>query len=675
MSRCCATSLPLRSILAPQELQSLTKNLHIRRQQPWGQRRTVWPPSQTRANSFYTANGKKPSIEPSVGNGRHHEDSTFLDKKAFLINFEPGPSKVPQRSVNEDGDLELLWHDCFSLIFGADRVEGIPWTGVSYAGHGRLPRQRSQVRGALQELLMTLVYAPREALLRLHGTVNRHDLNFNVRMDCLLYLKRGYWQEIKNDHEAQTMFEDVLEPLFDSAHWPMGFMKKRHVDLLLDEATLEQGVEIFQRHKLKYKSPGTSAILTFVDFFTRNGNIGNALTALEWMKTEDVTDSLPEVQSRCINLLKHDKILQAGPTKNFSILPRLLQIGVKPNQVMYSITIRNALREGMSGVGWDLYRFMQEEQMPIDPGTYLVLLRDAHIHGNMKQLDELFTAINQHEDLARDPHLVTFTISILRHLLQTQRRFNSNAPFLLMLPVFARAFSVRPLLRLGVIKPVQAPLQDPHLPVPDPVCLALALSSHILVHGLLQINHVVDFWENFKKLLADSDAVATSVAAHDIVFNSIIIFSARYTITRRQCVDVVRYMTSNQYCRPTKGTWGLALLACARHQSEDMYREIRNLMLKHEGAVEVEVWQIIRDRWPGSAPAAHARAMLEHVESKDDALATGESPEDDSYYVGESNEKIRLPEVPLAVEMWPERVPIHTAYKDLMQAPQRSLEA
>ena len=674
MSRCCATSLPLRSIVTQRELQSLTRNLHVRRQQQWRQRQPLSPATQTLTNSFHTANGNKPSIEPSVGDACHHENSKLVDKKPFLIKFEPGPPIVPQLSV-DDGDLEKLWHHCFSLIFGTDRVQGIPWTGVSYARDGLLPHQRSRVHRALQELLMTLVYAPREALGRLHGMVNMLDLNFNVRMDCLLYLKRGYWQEIKNDHEALTMFEDVLEPMFDSANWPMGFMKQRHLDLLLEEAVLEQGIEMFQRHKLKYKSPGTSAILRYMDFFSSNGNIGNALNALEWMRAEDITDSLPDVLSRCVNLLKHDKILQAGPTKNFSILPRLLQIGIKPNKVMYSITIRNALREGMSGVGWDLYRFMQEEQMAIDGGTYIVLLRDAHIRGNMKQLDELFTAINQNEDLARNPNLVTFTISILRHLLQTQRIFNSNAPFLIMLPVFARAFSVGPLIRFGVIKPTEAPLQDPHLPDPDPVCLALTLSSYILVHRLQQRHHIRNFWENFKKLLADSDAMATSVAAHDIVFNSFIIFSAKYTVTRKQCVDVVRYMTANQYCRPTKRTWGLVLLACAKHESDDLYRQVRNLMLKHKGRAEVEAWQTIYDRWPASAPAADARRILEKAKSRQEALSTDESPKDDYYFVGEANEKFRLPEVSLVVEMWPERVPIHTAYKDLMRAPQRPLEA
>ena len=461
-------------------------------------------------------------------------------------------------------------------------------------------------------LLHCLTASARKTLLLLHSLPRESYMLIDMTMDCLLFLKRVYRLDIASDPALQGLFKQVLSEMRRIERWPTSPMRQRHLDLFLEEASPDEGRQLLNDFRATYSQQSTSTMLRFMDFFTKTGDIENALDCLQRIAPVTLAASQRRVLARCTNLLKLDTVRKKGPSYNFDILPRMLEIGIKPNLIIHNIVIKNAFRAGMSGVGWDLFHFMQEQGLTTDARTYLVLLKDAFLQQNSSRLNELFSAIHQRADLFQNAHIVAYTLNIVR-LLSYQKRLSPAETVSNMLPMYTRAFNIEPLRRLGLMTDIETSVANAQLPQPDPRTLAFTVWSYILSQREPFV--VNTLWHWFQRHIQAGDPLIVSMSQHDIVYNGFAVFHSRREPGLNRCLAIVQHMLDSGCCEPTARTWSILLLAFVKHGRFSVAEKVKKMMLVRGVKPDEDTRRLLQEQLLLSDMTSHAREVLRRLET------------------------------------------------------------
>ena len=461
-------------------------------------------------------------------------------------------------------------------------------------------------------LLHCLTTSARKTLVLLQTLPQESYMLWMMMMDCLLFLKRVHWLDISADPGMRKMFNAILSDQRDAERWPSCAMTKRHLEIFLEEATADEGRQLLKDFRAANAEPSTSVMLRFMDFFTNAGNIDQALDCLQSIPPPTLAASEARVLSRCTNLLKLDTVQKKGTSQNFNILPRMLETGIKPDLIIHNIILQNSFKSGMSGVGWDLFRFMQEQGLPTSAVTFLALLKDAFLQQNTPRLNELFSAIHQRSDLYQSTHIVAYTLNIIR-LVSYRNKLSPIETFSNMLPMYTRAFNVEPLKRLNLIMDIESPHANASLPHPDPKTLAFTVYSYILSQ---REPGVVDtLWQWFRHLLQAGDPLITGMSQHDTVYNGFAIFYSRREASLKRCVVTVQHMLDTGCCKPTERTWGILLLAFVKHGRWGAAEKLQKVMSDRGVKANEEARKLIQGRLSLSYITSQASGILERLET------------------------------------------------------------
>jgi pentatricopeptide repeat protein len=456
-------------------------------------------------------------------------------------------------------------------------------------------------------MLYCLTKSAQKTLALLDGLPREPYMLFNMKMDCLLFLKRAHWPDTVGDPALQNIFKALLFEERRIERWPPSAMKQRHLDLFLEEASPEEGRKLLEDIKTAYPKPSDSTMLRFMDFFTKTGDIDNALKCLQSITPATLAASEVKILARCTNLLKLDTVQKKGSSQNFDILPRMLESGIKPNLIIHNIVIKNAFQAGMSGVGWDLFRFMQEQGLSTDARTYLALLKDSFLHQNTPRLNELFSAIHQRSDLFQNAHIVAYTLNIVR-LVSYQNKLSPTETFSNMLPMYTRAFNAEPLKRLGLMTGIETSTANANLPQPDPRTLAFTVWSYILSQREPFV--VNTLWQWFQRLVQAGDLLTVGMSQYDIVYNGFAIFHSRKEPGLSRCLAIVQRMLDHGPSKPTPRTWGILLLGFVKHGRFDAAEKVKEMMLARGVEPDEDTRRLLQGPLSLSDMTRHANEVL-----------------------------------------------------------------
>lgn len=578
----------------------------------------------------------------------------------------PPPDLVHKRSQRwHEKQVELqLWEQRFGRLFGTDvllrdtvapvSAEEVRWA-EELLGDGDV--QAVQKRWWAQPLstrrlrrspiiLACLISSPRDTLTLIHHVLLPP---FEVTMDCLLYLKKGHWPDIVSDPFYLGLFHETLASKQKSYEWPRIQMEHRHLNLFLeylDGVSIEEARRLLAEFNATYEQLSTNTLLTFIDFFITARDVESTLEAFRCIAPDTITDSPPKVLARCTKLLKLDFVRKDGPAQNFAILPRLLEIGIKPNTIIHNVVMKNAFKAGMSGVGWDLYRYMQEQGLSTNARTYLALLQDALDRRSITQIKELFSIIHQHSDLATNPHIVIYTLNIIRVIYIKEKRLSESEAFSRMLSVYTRGFNATPLREIGVISDADVTAENASLPDPDPRTLAFTIWSYVMVQRNKDV--VLALWTRIQTLLEGLDPMIMAIWREDIIYNGLIVFFSRSVQTLPDCLRVVEYMLSTNHCEPTAKTWGIVLLAFLKWGDQSTAEKIRGMMEVRGVTLDEYTRGLLQQLPPEQSEHRdpEAEALLNQLVSASEPAKEGELPEvlrssENSGYYFDRSEKER----------------------------------
>jgi pentatricopeptide repeat protein len=551
------------------------------------------------------------------------------------------------------------WDHKFGILFGAKTEEahsnifarGSEWaeellqTDELAAKRLRWFRIPYSVRRQRWPIIMLycLTKSARKTLALLDGLPRESYMLFNMKMDCLLFLKRAHWPDTVSDPALQNVFKAVLSEERRTERWPSSAMKQRHLDLFLEEASPEEGRRLLEDIKAAYSEPSDSTMLRFMDFFTKTGDIDNALECLQSITPATLASSETKVLARCTNLLKLDTVQMKESSQNFDILPRMLASGIKPNLIIHNIVIKNAFQAGMSRVGWDLFRFMQEQSLSTDARTYLALLKDAFLHQNTPRLNELFSAIHQRSDLFQNAHIVAYTLNIVR-LVSYQNKLSPTETFSNMLPMYTRAFNAEPLKRLGLMTGIETSTANANLPQPDPRTLAFTVWSYILSQREPFV--VNTLWHWFQRLVQAGDSLTVDMSQYDIVYNGFAIFHSRKAPGLSRCLDIVQRMLEHRSCKPTPRTWGILLLGFVKHGRFDAAEKVKKMMSVRGVEPDEDTRRLIQEPLSLSDMTRHANKVLLRLQTDIEPPQDYQMPEVDGSRAPEPDEAFRIANAP-----------------------------
>ena len=483
---------------------------------------------------------------------------------------------------------------------------------------------KSMRRTQLADILVGCLSTGAEITLRVLEGLPVLSNDFNIRMDCLLKLRRdrGLWFEIERSGGAPFLkdrFYNQLKSLRERRNLPLLSLRAGHAALILEEATaIEQGSRFFARYLKAYSDRAALVVLKFVDFFTKWGDADQALDALRVLNQEELSASDKHILSRCMNLLKLDTIDYRAGSKNFKILPQLLALGIKPDTPLHNMIIMNAIKSNASRVGWDLYKYLKTENLETDAVTHLLLMKDAFAQRDVSGLNEILSAIHKRKDLYHNPYLVGCTMNIIRIIYMYEKHASHIETFSHILSIHNRAWLPDVYISLGMLQPSHLSViasQSTASESPPPEIIAWT----ILQYCLAQVNHItVDrLWQHLTHAIKTSDPQILPAAALENVYAGFIVFYGRSPKTLGKAVDVVQFMLDNPHCMPTGFTWTRLLCGYLRQGQHVEAEQIREVMKKKGIRIGSKEFAFLLENWPDSEVVARARRAVAGIRNFD----------------------------------------------------------
>ena len=438
----------------------------------------------------------------------------------------------------------------------------------------QLPHRQKMIRWP-HIMLKCLTVSTEEALRFLLVTDVKPFPTFESVMDVLLYLKRARAHEINAKPELGELYQQVLSRQRQPTRW-IYHIERKHLDLLLEDCSGNQGKDLFDKLLDANIDLSYHCMLIFMDFFTRIGEIDLALRALNGIDPGVRLQSDQRLLSRCTNLLKLDSINSNGGTPNFHILPQILKAGVKTNLVLHNMVLKNAVNMGASIVAWDLFHYLRDHDLPTDARTYLVLMQDALARRDAEGLEELMTAVRARNDLLDNPHLIAFTLTVIRVQGQ-ESKLSPTVVFSSMLALYSRTFSKAPLLHLKMVSGSSPSASNQHQVEPDMDTLAYVVQSYILAQQSSMV--VQSLWDRIEQLHLEEDQLALGLAQCLPFYDGFIAFFARNIQTLPKCLQIVQLMLDRRI-PPSATTWGILALAFTKYGQLEAAEEVKTLMYR-----------------------------------------------------------------------------------------------
>lgn len=432
--------------------------------------------------------------------------------------------------------------------------------------------------------------------------------DWKVRCECLSYLELVHRKEITASPYLQDLFAKQIELVSKVWAWPeQDTMPRAFLVLLLRHNGPDVCENIIDTVFQNYNPVSPRLILPMVDHYTKTGDPDRAFELLSQVSPERHEDLKEPIFNRCANLIRSDTIEESGAVRNFKLLPKLMDFGMPMDARAHNLIIHRAISLKLPSVAWEVYRFMAAENIPADPNTHLLLLKDSFEHQHQQQLDEIMSAIHQREDLYQYPYLVAYMMHIVRVVCSIDRQLAPEVSMSHLLAIYDRAYNRGPLINLHLVSGDLSTSKD--LPEPPPVVLGFTIWAIVLCQRADR--PVASLWHWIMHLIQRNDESICAAAKHDILYNGFIHFYARRPATLKKGVFVLEKMFELGLCMPTERTWSEVLCGFLRFDDEATAAKIWELMMEQDIQPTKDGWEFLLQKYDRSMLAQQVRYVLE----------------------------------------------------------------
>ena len=459
-------------------------------------------------------------------------------------------------------------------------------------------------------LLGCLIDGPRRALLMLSLDIELAD-DWGRRCECLCYLDMVYRDEIFADLYLKELFNKQIERVSRIWTWPPSSpIRWQFVVLLLQHNSPEHCENIIDTLFESLDSLPPRVILVMVDYLTSIGDADRALGLLSCIPSDQREEHKVRILDRCANLISIDTIEKSDSKGNFRALPTLIGLGLPINSKVHNRILERALELGVPDVAWEVFRFMEEREIQVNPYSYLLLLQDSFKRNNREKLDVIMSAIHGREDLYQYPYLVNHMLHIVRVVCTIDRKLPAEKSVSHLLAVYDRAYDRAPLVKLGIVDALPMDHTQRHkLERPPPAVLGFTIWAYVLCQCDERLVSALWFW--IIHMIKQQDPSVLACAEHDVMWNGFIHFYARSPFYLRKAVDVLEAMFEHNLCTPTERTWSEVLCGFMKHGEEDTAAKIWQMMLARNVHLKEKRWTFLLENYDETQLADLVKSVLD----------------------------------------------------------------
>ncbi|KAL1995030.1 hypothetical protein VTN49DRAFT_1217 [Thermomyces lanuginosus] len=444
--------------------------------------------------------------------------------------------------------------------------------------------------------------------------------------DCLLYI-HDFHPRLVNTR----LFRKALKECLPIRRWPMTGMSPRAIRVYIQIADLNR-VEFLFDYMRRWDIEITAATaLCFMTRFTRSKAVDRAIEALRLLI--ELNDEIHHMNSEsvirhCCKLLTLDTVEEHNNERNFRILPRILELGVRPTRDMMNVVVSNAFRTGDVQLGLDMLKYMQSQGMEFDSYTYLTMLDDAVARGDRQRVDELLQEINPREDLVNNQFIASKIIHA--QFTFTAKNISTTADpttiFLDMLDLYSRYFDLTPLKELQLISPTYNAIGMERDLTPGSHVLFIMMATYLRCS-----TNPARVWRvhrRFEQLIEQRHPVIAPLVQFPHFNNEFIRAFRPYEDAVRHCVNIVNKMLKDSTqpfeldgkkirpAAPDVWTWNVLLSVFVRHGKHDGVEAITEMMKRHNVSYDQATWNTILQSKVARQDVNDAAATIREMESR-----------------------------------------------------------
>lgn len=317
----------------------------------------------------------------------------------------------------------------------------------------------------------------------------------------------------------------------------------------------------------------------------------------------------------CCSLLTLDTVVDIDGQRNFRVLPRLLEMGVRPNRDMMNVVLSNALKTGDRQLGLDMLRFMTHRKFQLDGYTYLTLLTYAVAREDRELVDALLQEIEAREDLKRNSFIQckVFHAKYVFSVKRMDRDSNPSELFYSMLDLYNQFYDIAPLKELYIIPPHYAPPNTGAQSPPPPMALYTIVATYLKCNRPTQ--KIIDIYRRFRYLVVTGHPSIAPLAETDHTYNEFMVAFRNHPSTVGMCVHVIEDMLGShaeasnglgkdrshqtpQNClinhvKPTTLTWNILLSSFLFYKKYRPAEKVRQIMARHGVKYDTSTWNLI----------------------------------------------------------------------------------
>lgn len=471
--------------------------------------------------------------------------------------------------------------------------------------------------------LWWLQNSPKFALEFLLATNNPPYPPFSMVVHCMIYIK-------KFCNTDENLYRSVVSTCMDPERWPAVVVSQRGVRLYLNFSSLDKVSRAFALMRKWDIEMSPVTALCFMKYFTEGRDINRAIEALRLIPLLNVPgfelDSVP-VMRHCCKLLTLDTVQEKDGVRNFRILPKLLELGVRPNLHMMNVVLLNAFKSGDPQLGEDMLKYMKDNDMELDSYTYLTLLSDAVARGDRARVEEVMREIDPNEELRKNPYIVSKIFHA--HFTFTAKRVDSYADpagiFLSMLDLYSRYYDLAPLKDLQLIPPSFAPIERGA--DAEPSCVALYIMLATYLRSKKNSDRAYRLYRRFRQLVMEGHKTIAPLAEFEQFPNEFIVAFREDPHALRYCVEVVEDMLHPDPgvvtaegrkvtpAKPTVWTWNILLSAFIFHRQLQAAEKVKEMMRKHGVEYDQTTYNTIINGYANAQDIHETVATIKEMES------------------------------------------------------------
>lgn len=447
-------------------------------------------------------------------------------------------------------------------------------------------------------------YFPEQAFVLLHVAINNRRLGVS-HTSLLSELDRLALCFLKSPNPPTTLHIEAIHrlacdyigmaPNFDQ---PM-FVEQRIIFLIQAHCSHER-MKSFLATLLTYKVPLTGyTLLHFMKRFVDKGDVLVGFEVLQIAVSRGIDTSSPALQSCCVQLLQAASASRSKVTPASNIYEQLVDLGVKPQQVLWTCIIQSAIEAGNHEEAWRWYDMGVLEGLKPNKITLYVLLKIAKQDHDQRALDRVIDIATEEGILPHDLDLVFDILHAVYVVHRSKLVSEPDRSFEVVLSYYSRYCDIEPLRDLGLLADLSEDQEIVDFTTgSQPITLIIGMMLLVYIRTHATASAILPLYHQYREYVAAKHPLIAPLANTDHIGNAFIkAFGSQHDYLE-YCTVVIKDMLAST---PFGETPGLTFKSTKPQQGGKPTVQTWNILLHcymkqgHEGAAD-KVLTMMRSR-------------------------------------------------------------------------------